>query len=168
MPQVVSAPRAAQPAVATNEPLPLASRILLVEDNEDDVVLFQRLLRRAGANAGLDVITEGETAIHWLAEKITESNSTAAALPRVIFLDLRLPGIAGSDVLRWIRRQPALNGVFVVVCTSSSDARDVAEAERLGANIFVTKFPRVDELASMLKVTAEPTVRAEILRTAAR
>ncbi len=168
MPEVVSASRAAQPAVATSDPSPLAGRILLVEDNEDDVVLFQRLLRRASANAGLDVITEGETAIHWLADKITESNASAAALPRVIFLDLRLPGIAGSDVLRWIRRQPALQSVFVVICTSSTDARDVAEAERLGANVFVTKFPRVDELAAMLKITVEPTVRAAMLPAVSR
>lgn len=140
----------------------MTNRLLLVEDDEEDIVHFQRLVRRADGALGVDVVTDGDTAIRWLAEKLAEADGDGAVLPRMIFVDLRLPGASGADVLRWIRAQPALDRTVAVVCSSSADARDITEAERSGADLYVTKYPDESEFAALLKVTDPRSLRMEL------
>ena len=143
-----------------------ADRLLLIEDDENDVFQFQRMLRRVDAKLGLDVVTDGEAAIHWLSEKIAELHHGQQTLPRAIFVDLRLPGLRGSEVLRWIREQAVLDPVLVVVCSGSADLRDIAEAERLRADLYLTKFPPQEQFAALLKVHDPRLLRVESVRAA--
>jgi two-component system, chemotaxis family, response regulator Rcp1 len=129
---------------------PLADRVLLVEDSEEDIVLFRRLLVRADVRVALDVAMDGETAIRWLSEKLAEVGCGRPVLPRAIFLDLKLPGASGSEVLRWIRAQPELERTLVAICSASTAERDLAEAESLGAHVYITKFPGPERLAAIL------------------
>lgn len=145
-----------------SDDVPLADRILLIEDNEDDVLLFRRLLTKARVTCGLDIVIDGETAIRWLSEKVGESACGRPVLPRAIFLDLKLPGILGTEVLRWMRAQPPLQRTLTAICTSSSDRHDLAEAERLGAHVFLAKFPNPDQLASLLAASDPRTLPAEL------
>lgn len=135
---------------AADEELPLASRVLLIEDSEDDVVLFRRLLAQARIEDDLDVVTDGETAIRWLSEKIGESVCGRPILPRAIFIDIKLPGMLGTEVLRWIRAQPALERTLTVICTASIAEQDLTEAERLGAHAFLPKFPKPAQLKRVM------------------
>src|SRR4029450_8122745 len=59
--------------------------------------------------------------------------------PELILLDLKLPGLSGLDVLRWIRAQARFFALPVIVLTSSDDIRDVNSAYALGANSFLVK-----------------------------
>jgi DNA-binding response OmpR family regulator len=67
-----------------------------------------------------------------------------------VLLDLKLPYVMGLDVLKWIRQQPELP-VIVVILSSSKDEEDIATAYRLGANGFLVKPPDVGKLLDMAK-----------------
>ncbi len=123
--------------------LPPAPPILIIEDNEDDVVLLQRALAIAGLVNPVHVVTNGENALEYL----------VAVRPGLILLDLYLPRKDGFEVLSWIRAQPDLAAVTVVVITSSDDIRDANRAFALGANSFLIKpadFLRLAEFTQAL------------------
>lgn len=113
--------------------------ILVVEDSDDDLFLFRRLLSKAGIAHPLNVATNGQAAI----EQLTASlRGPADELPHLIFLDLKLPLRSGFEVLQWIRSQSALRELVVIVLSSSAEARDVKRAYEVGAQGYLVKYPQ--------------------------
>jgi CheY-like chemotaxis protein len=84
-------------------------------------------------------VATGEEALAYLKGDGMYSDRQQHPLPSLVLLDLKLPGIGGFEVLRWIRQQPALAGLRVVVLTNSTDVRDANLAFRLGATSFIIK-----------------------------
>jgi CheY-like chemotaxis protein len=125
--------------------------ILLVEDNEDDVFLMQRALKKAGIANPLFLAEDGQEAIDYLAGNGKYADRSTYPIPAIVFLDLKLPEIRGHDVLAWIRGEPHLRNVVVVVLTSSSEPQDLKESYRLGANSYVVKPPTAEQLLDMAK-----------------
>ena len=128
--------------------------ILLVEDREDDVLLIRKAFDRASVNNPLYVVRTGEEAISYLEGVGAYANRAEYPLPDLLLLDLKLPGSDGFDVLRWVRQQPGLSALRVVVLTSSDHIRDVNQAYRLGANSFMVKpmdFENIVELSKLLR-----------------
>src|SRR5215471_9754217 len=115
------------------------SVIMVVEDNEDDIVLIRRAFERAYVINPLQVVRNGEEAIAYLKGIGKYANRPEYPLPDLVLLDLKMPGLDGFDVLRWIREQPGLQSLRVVVLTSSEQMRDVNLAYQLGANSFLVK-----------------------------
>jgi len=70
--------------------------------------------------------------------------------PSVVLLDLNLPGIGGFDVLRWVRNQPGLRKLRVVVLTASDRISDVNQAYQLGASSFLVKPADLDSLIQIM------------------
>lgn len=120
--------------------------ILLVEDNEDDVILVQRSLRKAGVTAPVHVVRDGDEAIVFL-----ERAAVAPSLPALVLLDLKLPRRSGLEVLAWIRAHQGLASLPVVMFTTSTQDADVGEAYRLGANSYLKKPATVQETTDLLK-----------------
>lgn len=112
---------------------------LLVEDNPDHVVLLQRSFARAKILNPLQVVRSGEEAIDYLAARGKFANREEFPMPSLVLLDLKMPGIDGFDVLRWIRQQPAIGTLRIVVLTTSSDTKDIDLAYTLGANSYLVK-----------------------------
>src|SRR5437868_2030655 len=98
--------------------MPDQALILLVEDKEDDIVLIRRALAKAGVVNPLQVVRDGDEAIEYLAGERKYRNREEYPLPQLVLLDLKLPGMDGFEVLRWIRGQPGLSSLRVVVLTS--------------------------------------------------
>jgi len=96
---------------------------LLVEDNADDVVLIQRAFAKAKVLNPLQITRRGEEAIEYLSGTGKYSNRSEFPLPALVLLDLNMPGLNGFDVLRWIREQPGLVTLRVVVLTSSDETQ---------------------------------------------
>ncbi len=110
-----------------------ARTVLLVEDNPDDEALAVRALSSNCKLLRIQVERDGPAALaHVLA---TERE----ALPDVVLLDLKLPGMTGIEVLRRLRADPHTASVPVVVLTSSCEDRDIVESYRAGANGYVRK-----------------------------
>ena len=115
------------------------SVILIVEDRGDDILLIQRAFQKATVTNPVQVVRTGEEALAYLSGEGSYSNRAEYPLPALVLLDLKLPGIDGFEVLTWIRSQPAMRGLPVVVLTSSSEMSDVNRAYKLGANSFFVK-----------------------------
>ena len=108
-------------------------RVLLVEDDENDVLFFQRALRALGARLDLDIARDGEEAIRTL------SAGDGRPLPDRILLDLKLPRRSGIEVLSWIRSNPALKDLSVTIMTSSGEPSDLARIQQLGIDEYILK-----------------------------
>ncbi|OAN47861.1 response regulator [Magnetospirillum moscoviense] len=118
---------------------PLRSRtIVLVEDNDDDIELTQHALSKANLYSDLVVARSGEEAVR-LMHGPTGVASGSMALPALMLLDLKLPGIGGLDVLKKMREIDATRRMPVVILTTSDDETDVMEGYDLGANSYIHK-----------------------------
>lgn len=119
--------------------------ILLVDDDDNDLYLLERALRSAGIEAPLPVARNGEEAVQWLEDALRQAQSGAGALPRLMILDLKMPLRTGVDVLRWLRAQPLLRTLPVIMFSSSAHRHDIERAYQHGANAFVVKPGSVAE-----------------------
>lgn len=113
--------------------------ILLVEDNADDAFLMKRVLAASAVTLPIVTVNDGQAAIDYLGEAGPEGNRREHPLPAVVFLDLKLPFVSGYEVLAWIRSQPHLEGLIVVVLTSSGEPSDVRRCYSLGASSYLVK-----------------------------
>lgn len=125
--------------------------ILLVEDDPNDVLLIQRAFRKANLENPLQVVNDGEAAIHYLAGEGAYADRNQYPLPVLILLDLKLPRRSGFEVLEWLRDQPTLRRIPVVVLTSSRESPDVNWAYDLGANSYLVKPVGFDDLVEMVQ-----------------
>ncbi|MEW6157331.1 MAG: response regulator [Verrucomicrobiota bacterium] len=126
------------------------STILLVEDNEDDVFSMKRALRKGQIANPLQVVTDGQQAVDYLAGTGSYADRNRFPLPFIIFLDLKLPCLDGFEVLSWMRQQRTLDGIVVVVLTSSAESRDHERAYALGARSYLIKPPTPEVLLDVL------------------
>src|SRR5438552_3547618 len=125
--------------------------ILLVEDRQDDILLIRRAFQKAYINNPLQVVRDGEEAIAYLSGEGKYSNRAEYPLPDLVLLDLKMPRVDGFGVLKWIRAQPGLKGLRVIVLTSSADMRDVNTAYNLGANSFLVKPMDFEDVVHLSK-----------------
>jgi two-component system, response regulator len=109
--------------------------ILLVEDNPDDVALTLRALEKNQMLSGVIVAHDGAEAL----ELLFTDASAHARHPGLILLDLKLPKIAGLEVLRRIRADERTRFIPVVVLTSSAQQEDIRNSYDGGANAFIRK-----------------------------
>jgi len=129
--------------------------ILLVEDSEDNIFLIRHAMQKAGVTARLEVATSGEQAIEYLKGTQRYSDWVQFPLPSIVLLDLKMPGMSGFDVLKWIREQPGLKALRVAMLTSSDMPSEIKTAHELGANIFLTKPVELELLVEILKTLNE-------------
>jgi CheY-like chemotaxis protein len=136
--------------------------ILLVDDCDDDIVLVRKAFERGHLPNPIHVVRSGEEAIAFLMGEKQYANRQEYPLPDLILLDLKMPKIDGFEVLSWIRNQPGIRGIAVVVLTSSDQIRDVNKAYALGANSFLVKpvdFNNYVELGKLIREYWMKTVR---------
>jgi two-component system, response regulator len=119
-----------------DESVPDPPYVLVVEDDPDDLALIMRSLRLAGVAAGVVHAFDGEDALHLLG--LCDCHR-GAALPDVVFLDMKLPKVDGLEVLRRIRRNRATEGLSVVVLTSLDDPDNHLSAVLLSASTYLVK-----------------------------
>src|ERR1041385_2499397 len=113
--------------------------ILLVEDNRDDEELTLRALRRSNIMNEVVVARDGQEALDYLFGRGNYVARDVEFLPAVVLLDLKLPKIAGVDVLRAIRTNGRTRRLPVVVLTSSKEDSDLNDVYDLGANSYIYK-----------------------------
>ena len=106
--------------------------LLLVEDDDNEVTIAMRALRRGVPGVEVRVLRDGAEALEYIDEP-------DAPLPDAVLLDLNMPRVDGFQVLRELRRRESWRHVPVVVVTSSSRDEDVMRSYELGANSFVTR-----------------------------
>lgn len=117
-------------------------------------MLIRRCLTRAHIFNPIQVVHNGDEVLAYLKAEGKFAKRDEFPLPTLLLLDLKMPGTDGFAVLQWIRQQPVLKALRVIVLTSSQDIRDVNEAYELGANSFLVKpmdFENFVEIGRFLK-----------------
>ena len=117
-------------------------RILIIEDNPGDVLLFQVALTDAGLDCELSEISDGRIALDFV-------RKAHATLPDLVILDLNLPKASGKEILAEIRATPAFQPVPVVVWTSSNARIDRDQLEQLGVTRYLVKPPELQQLGPL-------------------
>ena len=125
--------------------------ILLAEDDPNDVLLIQRAFQKAGLRDALKVTRDGGQAIDYLAGHGMYADRERFPLPFLLLLDLKMPGTGGFEVLQWVRKEPELKRLLVVVLTSSNLQTDVDRAYELGANSYLVKPVSFEGLIELVK-----------------
>ena len=127
------------------------SPILHVEDREEDVFLMNYAFKRADIKLPVHVAEDGQKAIDYLAGAGQFADRERYPIPCLVLLDLQLPFKTGLEVLSWLRQQPSLKSLIVIVLTSSIFEGDVRRAYELGANAFLVKPSSAEELVRMCR-----------------
>jgi two-component system, response regulator len=126
-------------------------RVVVVEDNEDDRDLLRRQLRKSKIDSHVKFLSDGKEALDFLADLPPPAPFCDLI---AIFLDLKLPGMNGVDVLRQIRRMRRVRHTPVVIMTSSLDPRDFEACQNLGVSAYIPKPVTFDAFSKA--ITALP------------
>jgi len=125
-------------------------RILLVEDDAEDIELTLRALGEYHLANEVVVVRDGEEALDYLYSRGVYK-SRARGNPAVMLLDLKLPKVDGLEVLHAVRGNEALKLIPVVVLTSSREERDMVASYKLGVNGYVVKPVDFHEFVNAIK-----------------
>ena len=125
--------------------------ILLAEDDPNDTLLIKRAFQKAGFGSLLKTVNNGKQAIDYVAGVGEYADRGRFPLPFLLLLDLKMPGTNGFEVLTWIRSQPDLKRLLVVVLTSSNLQTDVDRAYELGANSYLVKPIEFGQMVNMIQ-----------------
>jgi CheY-like chemotaxis protein len=128
--------------------------ILQVEDDPNDVYLFQHAMTKAGVTNPIQVAVDGQQAIDYLQGIGKFEDREKYPFPFLVLLDLKLPYVMGLDVLKWIRKQRGTD-LTVLMLTASGEEADVQSAYRLGANGFLTKPAEASKLQALAKAIGD-------------
>jgi len=120
-------------------------QILLVEDNPNDAELTLRALKKYHLANRVHHVKDGAEALDFLFGTGMYAGRSAAAGPRVVMLDLKLPKVDGREVLRRIKADERTKDTPVVILTSSREESDLVEGYRLGVNSYVQKPVEFDK-----------------------
>lgn len=112
--------------------------VLLVEDDPSDLKLALHAFRRHYRTTPVHVVRDGAEALEFLFRTDRYARREGGN-PHLILLDLKLPLVDGSEVLRAVKGDPRTRSIPVVVMTSSREDRDLAGCYALGANSYIVK-----------------------------
>ncbi len=134
-------------------------KILLVEDNPDDVKITQRTLKKGNLKDDLFVVMDGQEALDFLAQR---GQHQGAPKPDLIFLDINIPKINGLEVLGQIKKQDSLRRIPVIVLTSSKSEEDRIRAYDSGASSYIQKPASSSELIRAINTVRDYWEMAEL------
>ncbi len=123
---------------------------LVVEDDDSDFQLLDAAFRRTPGEVQLYRTDDGESAIAYLAGEREFSDRSRYPLPHLILLDIKLPRRSGLEVLQWVRKQPGLCRIPVIMLTSSRHSVDVNRAYDFGASAYISKPETMKELTELM------------------
>jgi CheY-like chemotaxis protein len=129
--------------------------ILHLDDDENDVLFLKYAFKQAQVAHELHSVRDGQEAIEFLEAAGRQAETGATLLPVMAILDLKTPRKTGYEVLCWIRGQPSLRHMIVIMLTASANQRDIEKAYVSGANAFLVKPAGLDRLTEMVRALDE-------------
>jgi CheY-like chemotaxis protein len=120
--------------------------VLIAEDSEDDYFLLQRAFTKINADAELTQCQDGLETLKYL----ETAKENPGLIPSLLLLDLKLPGMSGFEVLKWVRKDPVLKTLVANVLSSSGEPSDIRKAYELGANAYTVKPMGLNKYEEMM------------------
>jgi len=124
--------------------------IVLVEDSAQDLELTVAALTKARLANEVIILRDGEEALEYLCCR-GRHESREKGNPALVLLDIKLPKVDGLEVLSYVKRDPELKSIPVVMLTSSQEEPDLAKSYELGANGYVVKPVRFQDFAKAVQ-----------------
>jgi CheY-like chemotaxis protein len=112
--------------------------IVMIEDDEGHARLIEKNIRRAGVNNEIVAFSAGAPALEYLLGRDGTGN-THKGDALLILLDLNLPDMQGTDILKAVKASPGVSLSPVVVLTTTDDKTEIQRCYELGANVYITK-----------------------------
>jgi CheY-like chemotaxis protein len=131
-------------------PMNTLMNILVVDDSANDVFLLEQAFKKAAATSRLQAVPDGMEARAYLLGEGQYSDRAMHPVPDVLLLDLNMPRMNGFEFLEWMRKESEFAPLVTYVLSASARDNDVKRAYALGANSYVVKPSRMDELVSFV------------------
>jgi CheY-like chemotaxis protein len=125
------------------------ARVFMVEDNTLDVLLTETIMKRNRINIDFTVFRDGEECINYFSDKKNIQNDSR---PDLVLLDLNLPKVDGREVLKFIKDNPDLRSVPVVILSGSSAQNDIDNTRDMGALTYLVKPLDVNSLETITRL----------------
>jgi two-component system, response regulator len=125
--------------------------ILLVEDNQDDADLALHALRKEKLANSVFHVRDGEEALEFLFCEGAFTNRAFDHPPKLVLLDLKLPKVNGTEVLKRVKEDPRTRTIPIVMMTSSREEQDLVRSYNLGANSYIQKPVEFDRFREIVK-----------------
>ncbi|KAA9327020.1 response regulator [Hymenobacter busanensis] len=125
--------------------------VLVVEDSAEDFTALGRAFRKHALQNPVLRCEDGDQALNYL-QGYGKNPAWPAVLPAIILLDLNMPGTDGRAVLEALKHDPQLLSIPVIIFTTSSNAKDIEDCYRLGANSYLTKPVGYSELEEKVRL----------------
>jgi CheY-like chemotaxis protein len=129
--------------------------VLYVEDDPNDMRLMRYAWARVGVPNPLQIVRDGEEAVRYLSGKGRFADRMVCPMPCLMLMGLKLPKMSGFDVLKWLRTQPELETVQVIVLSSSRQPPDIGAARALRIDAYLVKPVLFDEWVAMVDTLKE-------------
>jgi CheY-like chemotaxis protein len=113
--------------------------ILIADDDADDRLLLDRVLKKSRLYNDVRFVEDGEALLDYLYQRGPYDAPGAAPRPGLILLDLNMPKKSGREALREIKADPNLRTIPIVMLTTSKTEEEIYRSYDLGANSFITK-----------------------------
>lgn len=131
--------------------LPTPRTVLHIDDDPNDTELLKAAAREAKALFQIHNVEDGETAMAYLNGAGEYAERARYPLPHLVLLDLKMPRASGFELLKWIRAQPHLCRLPVVILSGSELHEDIRLAFHQGANSYLIKPLGFEALVTMIK-----------------
>jgi CheY-like chemotaxis protein len=126
--------------------------ILIADDDENDVLILTRALKKIGIGNPVRAVEDGVEAIAYLKGEGKYQDRTAFPLPGLIITDLKMPKVNGFEFLQWQKTQPTFSAIPSIVLSGSALRADITRAYELRANCYLQKPGTAAEFERMLQV----------------
>jgi two-component system response regulator len=141
------------PRIETTTPFIMQSplRILVAENNPDDAFFLRCAFEEAEVQASINFVHDGQELVDYLRGEPPFSNPLLYPVPTMLLLDLDLPRIDGFRFLAWLRKEPRMQDLVVVILSGSDRGSDFQRAAGLGAADYLIKPHNPQQLVPMVR-----------------
>jgi CheY-like chemotaxis protein len=125
--------------------------ILLVDDSDSDIALLQQAFTKAGMHRPIQVVRDGVDAMSYLLGRGEFADRSHYPMPSILIIDVNMPRLNGLELLTWLRTQPDFNHLMIIVLTGDARIEAVNHAYHLGANSYLQKPMRHEDLVDLVQ-----------------
>ena len=125
--------------------------VLLAEDNADDLIFIQRAIRKAGVSISLQHVENGEEAVSYLLGEGSYCDRQRYPFPALIVTNMKMPRMNVLELLTWIKQQPTLKHLPVLVMSSSEDVDEMSKVAALDGSSYFVKTSSLGAIREVVK-----------------
>lgn len=135
--------------------------VLYAEDDENDTFFMERAFAKMAARDSLRIVCNGQLVTEYLLGAGQFADRGKFPVPDLLLLDVKMPQMSGLEALQWIRQRQEFEGLPIVMLTSSTQESDVDFCVQKGANAYLVKPSRADQLAELIPRVLAAASKAE-------